>query len=38
MRTYPRLLVELYALATRRDEEIRAAAGDEALSADDILV
>lgn len=38
MRAYPRLLVELYALATRRDEEIRAATGDEALSADDILV
>lgn len=38
MRTYPQLLVELYDLATRRDEEIRAAAGDEALSAEDILV
>lgn len=38
MRSYPPLLVELYALATRRDEEIRAATGDEALAADDILV
>ena len=45
MRTYPALLVELYALATRRDEEILAA-DEEAmrlsdvstLSADDILV
>lgn len=38
MRKYPPLLVELYALATRREEEIRAATGDEAFSADDILV
>jgi cAMP-dependent protein kinase regulator len=38
MRKYPALLVELYDLATRRDEEIRAATGDEALSAEDILV
>jgi cAMP-dependent protein kinase regulator len=39
MRRYPPLLVELYDLATRRDEEIRAAVDDEeALSADDILV
>ncbi|MDB4971674.1 MAG: hypothetical protein JWN48_15 [Myxococcaceae bacterium] len=38
MRTYPQLLVELYDLATRRDEEIRASAGSEAVSADDILV
>lgn len=38
MRTYPGLLVELYDLATRRDEEIRANPGDEALAADDILV
>jgi cAMP-dependent protein kinase regulator len=38
MRQYPALLVELYDLATRRDEEIRAAAGDDTLSADDILV
>jgi cAMP-dependent protein kinase regulator len=38
MRAYPALLVELYDLATRRDEEIRASAGSEALSADDILV
>lgn len=38
MRLYPPLLVELYDLATRRDEEIRAYAGDDTLSADDILV
>ncbi|MDB4990245.1 MAG: cAMP-binding protein [Myxococcaceae bacterium] len=38
MRVYPALLVELYDLATRRDEEIRATEGSEALSADDILV
>ena len=38
MRTYPALLVELYDLATRRDEEIRATASTEAVSADDILV
>jgi cAMP-dependent protein kinase regulator len=38
MRGYPALLVELYDLATRRDEEIRANPGDEALAADDILV
>jgi len=38
MRTYPPLLVELYALATRRDEEIRAATEDDTLPADDILV
>jgi len=38
MRQYPPLLVELYDLATRRDEEIRAYAGDDTLSADDILV
>jgi cAMP-dependent protein kinase regulator len=38
MRAYPALLVELYELATRRDEEVRAEISDEALSADDILV
>ena len=38
MRIYPPLLVELYDLATRRDEEIRATASSEAVAADDILV
>ncbi len=37
MRVYPALLVELYDLATRRDEEIRATT-IEALSTDEILV
>jgi len=37
MRGYPPLLVELYDLATRRDEEIRAAT-DDALATEDILV
>jgi CRP-like cAMP-binding protein len=38
MRTYPQVLVELYDLATRRDEEFRAAPMDETLAADDVLV
>jgi cAMP-dependent protein kinase regulator len=39
MRRYPPLLVELYDLATRRDDEIRATPSEEtALTADDILV
>jgi CRP-like cAMP-binding protein len=39
MRVYPGFLVELYELATRREDEIRAAARDEVLTADDgILV
>jgi cAMP-dependent protein kinase regulator len=39
MRTYPSLLVELYDLATRRDDEIRATPSEETpLTADDILV
>ena len=38
MRIYPPLLVELYDLATRRDEEIRATGSTEAVTADDILV
>lgn len=37
MRTYPALLVELYDLATRRDEEIRAA-DDVAEPTEDIMV
>ncbi len=39
VRKYPPLLVELYELATRRDDEIRATLAEEtALTADDILV
>ncbi|MFT3925810.1 MAG: cyclic nucleotide-binding domain-containing protein [Myxococcales bacterium] len=39
MRTYPGLLVELYELATRRDDEIRAVSAEESLAADaEILV
>ena len=38
MRSYPALLVELYELATRRDEEFRAEPTDETLPADDVLV
>lgn len=39
MRSYPALLVELYELATRRDDEIRAVSAEESLTADaDILV
>jgi cAMP-dependent protein kinase regulator len=38
MRAYPLLLVELYELATRREDEIRAATSDETLSADDIIL
>jgi cAMP-dependent protein kinase regulator len=38
MRQYPGLLVELYELATRREDEIRAASGDEVLSADDTVL
>ena len=39
MRAYPALLVELYELATRRDDEIRAVSAEESLTADaDILV
>jgi CRP-like cAMP-binding protein len=39
MRTYPALLVELYDLATRRDDEIRATPSEvTTLTADDILV
>ncbi len=34
MRAYPALLVELYELATRRDDEIRAASAEESLAAD----
>ncbi len=37
MHVYPALLVELYDLATRRDEEIRATTS-EALSSDEILI
>lgn len=37
MRTYPSLLVELYDLATRREDEIRAVEHDEALAADDTV-
>lgn len=38
IRKYPQLLVELYELATQRDEEFRAVDEGEALSAEDILV
>jgi CRP-like cAMP-binding protein len=39
MRKYPALLVELYELATRRDDEIRAVSEEESLAADaEILV
>ncbi|HEY6880969.1 MAG TPA: cyclic nucleotide-binding domain-containing protein [Polyangiales bacterium] len=39
MRSYPALLVELYDLATRRDDEIRATPSEETpLTADDVLV
>lgn len=38
MRTYPALLVELYELATRRDEEIRAVTDNDSLSADDEII
>jgi CRP-like cAMP-binding protein len=38
MRTYPALLVELYELATRRDEEIRAVTDDAAQSAEDEII
>ena len=39
MRSYPALLVELYELATRRDDEIRAVSEEESLAADaEILV
>lgn len=38
MRSYPPLLVELYDLATRRDEEIRATTADAADATDDIMV
>ncbi len=34
MRAYPALLVELYELATRRDDEIRAVSEEESLAAD----
>ena len=38
MRAYPPLLVELYDLATRRDEEFRATPQDEPLDAGDVLI
>jgi CRP-like cAMP-binding protein len=38
MRKYPPLLVELYDLATRRDDEVRAASEDAELIADDDVV
>lgn len=38
MRRHPALLVELYQLATRRDEEIRAATETEELMADDLVL
>ncbi len=38
MRKYPPLLVELYDLATRRDDEVRAASEDEVMLADDDVV
>ncbi|HEX6241834.1 MAG TPA: cyclic nucleotide-binding domain-containing protein [Polyangiales bacterium] len=38
MRAHPPLLVELYLLATRRDDEIRAASESEVLTADDLVL
>lgn len=38
MRKHPPLLVELYQLATRRDDEIRAATDTELLTADDLVL
>jgi CRP-like cAMP-binding protein len=38
MRSYPLLLVELYELATRREDEIRAATSDETMAADDTIL
>jgi cAMP-dependent protein kinase regulator len=38
MRAHPQLLVELYQLATRRDDEIRAATETELLTADDLVL
>jgi cAMP-dependent protein kinase regulator len=38
MRAHPPLLVELYQLATRRDDEIRAATETEVLAADDLVL
>jgi cAMP-dependent protein kinase regulator len=38
MRAHPQLLVELYTLATRRDDEIRAATETELLAADDLVL
>lgn len=38
MRKHPPLLVELYQLATRRDDEIRAASESELLTADDLVL
>ncbi len=38
MRKHPPLLVELYQLATRRDDEIRAATESELLTADDLVL
>lgn len=38
MRAHPPLLVELYQLATRRDDEIRAVTETEVLAADDLVL
>ncbi len=38
MRKYPGLLVELYDLATRRDDEVRAAAEHDVLDAEDVIL
>lgn len=38
MRAHPPLLVELYQLATRRDDEIRAATDTEVLDAEDLVL
>jgi cAMP-dependent protein kinase regulator len=38
MRAHPPLLVELYQLATRRDDEIRAATDTEVLAAEDLVL
>jgi CRP-like cAMP-binding protein len=38
MRAHPPLLVELYQLATRRDDEIRAATDSEVLAVEDLVL
>jgi CRP-like cAMP-binding protein len=38
MRKYPALLVELYELATRRDDEVRAATEHDPLDTEDVIL